>query len=365
MSVRLSIRRPLRLLTTLPVIAGLLLASPSWAAVEHTLGPNGETPTPYTQVTLSSQDTAALKSKGFKAAILMHTSSDFSSALTAGAKKVFDELNIQVVAVTDAEMDPKKQRTDLETVLALKPDLIISLVIDPVSGAAAFRQAADKGVKLVFISNAPQGFKVGQDYAGIVTDDLFGMGRAAAEMLASSINNKGDVAVMFHAANYYVTNQRDQAVKTVLSKYPGIKVVTSKGIANPNDGEMIASAILTQNPSVKAIYAPWDAIAEGVTAAARAAGRKDLKVITMDLGAANALDMVKGGNVAGIVSDLPYDMGQTLARMGALSLLKKPTPPFVTVDAIKVTPANLVDQWQKALYRKPPEAVVKALQVRR
>ncbi|SMC16278.1 ribose transport system substrate-binding protein [Andreprevotia lacus DSM 23236] len=345
--------------------AALLPAAASWAASERTLGPGGETPTPYTQVTLSAQDIAQLKGKGYKAAILMHTSSDFSSALTAGAKKTLDELGIQVVAVTDAEMDPKKQRTDLETVLALKPNLIISLVIDPVSGAAAFRQAANQGVKMVFISNAPQGFKAGKDYAGIVTDDLFGMGRSAAEMLAGSINNKGDVAVMYHAANYYVTNQRDQAVKTVLGKYPGIKIVASKGIANPNDGEMIASAILTQNPSVKAIYAPWDAIAEGVAAAARTAGRKDLKIVTMDLGAANALDMVKGGNIAGIVSDLPYDMGQTLARMGALSLLNKPTPPFVTVDAIKVTPTNLAEQWQKALDRKPPEAVTKALQARR
>ncbi|KAF0811339.1 D-allose-binding periplasmic protein [Andreprevotia sp. IGB-42] len=357
---------PLRLCKTLLLAAALLPVSATWAAAERTLGPNGETPTPYTQVTLSPQDVSGLKGKGYKAAILMHTSSDFATALTSGAKKVFGELGIQVVAVTDAEMDPKKQRTDLETVLALKPDIIISLVIDPVSGAAAFRQATEQGVKLVFISNAPQGFKAGKDYAGIVTDDLYGMGRSAAEMLAASINNQGDVAIMFHAANYYVTNQRDQAVKSVLAaRYPGIKVVASKGIANPNDGEMIASAILTQNPSVKAIYAPWDAIAEGVTAAARAAGRKDLKVVTMDLGAANALDMVKGGNMAGIVSDLPYDMGQTLARMGALSLLKKPTSPFVTVDAIKVTPANLTEQWQKALDRKPPEAVSKALQARR
>jgi ribose transport system substrate-binding protein len=343
----------------------LCLAMSSLLMAGETLGPNGEKPTSHTQVTLQPEQSKVLKTKGYKAAILMHTTSDFSSALIKGAKEVFAEQGIKVVAVTDAEMDSKKQRTDLETVLALKPDVIISLVIDPVSGAAAFRQASAKGIKLVFISNAPQGFKVGQDYAGIVTDDLYGMGKAAAELMAASIGGKGDVALMHHAANYYVTNQRDAAVKAELAKYPGIKIVASKGIANPNDGEVIAGAILTQNPSVKAIYAPWDAIAEGVTAAARAAGRKDVKVVTMDLGAANALDMVKGGNVAGIVSDLPYDMGKTLARMGALALLKQPTPPFVTVDAIKVTPANLATQWQKALSRKPPDAIQKALASRK
>ncbi|QZA78144.1 substrate-binding domain-containing protein [Deefgea tanakiae] len=343
------------------IIGLAALVASTWGIAGETTGPNGEKPTAYTQVTLKPDQTKALQSKKYKAAILMHTTSDFSSALIKGAKEVFAEQGISVVAVTDAEMDPKKQRTDLETVLALKPDVIISLVIDPVSGAAAFRQASDKGVKLVFISNAPQGFKAGKDYAGIVTDDLYGMGKSAAELMAASIGGKGDVALLYHAANYYVTNQRDAAVKTELAKFPGIKIIANKGIANPNDGEVIAGAILTQNPSVKAIYAPWDAIAEGVTAAARAAGRKDVKVVTMDLGAATALDMVKGGNVAGIVTDLPYDMGKTLARMGALALLNQPTPPFVTVDAIKVTPANLDTQWQKALSRTPPDAIQKAL----
>jgi ribose transport system substrate-binding protein len=44
-----------------------------------------------------------------------------------------------------------------------------------------------------------------------------------------------------------------------------------------------------------------------------------------------------------------------------MSLINKPTPAFVTVDAIKVTSANLSTQWQKALFRQPPDAVVKAL----
>ncbi|EOF1292603.1 hypothetical protein SFX37_004790, partial [Salmonella enterica subsp. enterica serovar Kentucky] len=91
------------------------------------------------------------------------------------------------------------------------------------------------------------------------------------------------------------------------------------------------------------------------------AGRKDIKVITMDLGAANALDMAKQRNVAGIVTDLPYDLGQTLARMGALAKLEQPTPPFVTVGASAVTRDNLLDAWQQALRRPAPEAVQKAL----
>jgi len=324
-------------------------------------GPHGEQPTPYAELALKPADIAALKRKAYRAALVMHTSSDFSNALIAGARKGLDELGIRVVAVTDAGMDPQKQRTDLETVMALKPDLIISLVIDPVSGAVAFRPVVAAGVKLVFISNVPQGFLPGRDYAGIVTDDYYAMGQTAAELLASSIHGKGEVALIYHAANYFVTNQRDAAVRQALARYPGIRVVASRGIANQQDGEAIAAAILTQFPTISAIYAPWDSIAEGVTAAARAVGRRDLKVVTMDLGAANALDMAKGGNMAGIVSDLPYDMGRTVARMGGMALLGRPTPPFVTVDALRVDSANLAVQWQRALNRELPAAVTQAV----
>ncbi|WP_459782925.1 substrate-binding domain-containing protein, partial [Photobacterium sp. R1] len=78
-----------------------------------------------------------------------------------------------------------------------------------------------------------------KDYAGIVTDDLFQMGKLAADMIAKAVGNKGKVGFIYHEANYYVTNQRDQAVLTNLQKnYPGIEIVAKRGIANANDGEV-------------------------------------------------------------------------------------------------------------------------------
>ena len=330
--------------------------------VYETVGPMGEAPTSYDEVKLSSADKKTLEQGNFKAAILMHTSSDWTNAVIAGAEETFSNLGIEVVAVTDAEMDPNKQRTDVETTLALKPDIIVTLVIDPVSGSVALKQAIDKGVKVVLISNLPSDFVHSRDYAGIVTDDLFQMGKSTAEMIGESLNGKGDVALMFHDANYYVTNQRDRAVEAVLKRdYPDINIVAKKGIVNPSDGDVIASAILTQFPDVDAIYAPWDTIAEGVVAGVRAAGREDVGVFTMDLGANNAMDLVKGGNMRGMVADLPYVLGETLAKMGALSVLDNETPAFVTVPAIKVDRENIESHWKLSLNRPLPDDVRKAM----
>ncbi|MCE0555628.1 MULTISPECIES: substrate-binding domain-containing protein [unclassified Motilimonas] len=347
---------------SLSLTALLTLSAFTQAESSATLGPNGETATPFTDIKLTTEQQESLKTKAYTAAILMHSTSDWSSALIAGAKDSFGQLNIEVVAVTDAEFDANKQRTDVETIMAMKPDILIALVVDPVSGAAAFKPAVEQGSKLVLISNLPKGFVHGKDYAGIVTDDLFQMGKIAADLIAKSVGGKGKIGFIYHEANYYVTNQRDQAVLTHLAKnYPDIEIVAKRGIANANDGEVIASALITQFNDIKAIYAPWDSIAEGVVSATRAAGRSDIKVVTMDLGAANALDMAKQRNVAGIVTDLPYDLGQTLAHMGALAKLGEPTPPFVTVSASGVTRENLAQAWQHALRRELPKAVSKAL----
>ncbi len=324
--------------------------------VLETRGPQGELPTNYGEIYISQEDRDTIRSGNYRAAILMHTSADWTSAVIAGAQSTFDDLNIEVVAVTDAEFDSNKQRTDIETALVLDPDIIITLVLDTVSGAVALKQAVDQGVSVVLLSNLPSDFVHGQDYVGIVTDDLFKMGESVAEMINDHLGGSGEVALLYHDADYYVTNQRDQAVETVLRRdYPNINIVARQGVANPTDGETAASAILIQYPDVDAIYAPWDTIAEGVVAAARSSN-SDVAVFTMDLGANNVLDMVKGGNVQGIVADLPFALGETMAKMGALGILDRAVPPFVTVPAIKVTRDNVELTWEQSLNRTlPPE----------
>src|SRR6185436_906782 len=104
----------------------------------------------------------------------------------------------------------------------------------------------------------PSGYVQGKDYVGIVTDDLFQMGKQAADALAAAIGKKGKVAWIFHDAKYYVTNQRDNAFKETIEKdYPDIKIVAEAGIADPARAEEIANALLTKNPDLDGIYVTW------------------------------------------------------------------------------------------------------------
>ena len=105
---------------------------------------------------MSGDEIAEVQAGGYTAALLWHTSGAFTDAVSQGARDAFAELGIEVVAETNADFDAAQQANDVETVMALDPDIIISLAIGPDAGAEAFRPAVDAGVQLVFsVQRAP------------------------------------------------------------------------------------------------------------------------------------------------------------------------------------------------------------------
>ncbi len=328
----------------------------------ETTGPAGESATPTSAIKLSEDEIAKVKGRNATVALVWHQASDFTTAVQNGAKAEFDKLGMEVVATTNANFDAGKQKNDIETVLAKKPDAMLTLPVDPVATASAYRSAVSEGTELVLLSNVPKGFKQGDDYVTVVTDDLFQMGKQAADALASSIGGKGKIAYLFHDAEYYVTNQRDQAFKkTIETNYPNIEIVAEDGIADPAKAQDQANAILTKNPDLNGVYVTFSQPpAEGVLSALRNAGNKDTKLVSLDLDEPLAIDMARGGNVTALISDRAYELGQAMARSAAYGLLDKQAPPFIVAPATTVTKDNLEQGYQDSLRQAPPKTVTEA-----
>lgn len=339
-----------------------LVGSAALAADGEMVGPNGEVPTPAADVTLSAGQEGEIAAAGATAALVWHEMSAYTAAVDRGARDEFARLGIEVVAQTDAGFDAARQQADVETVMALGPSIIVSLPVDPSSAAATFAPARDAGVRLVFVDNAPAGFVHGTDYVTVVSDDLFQMGAQAADALAAALGETGQVGMIFHDADFYVTNQRDGAFKaTIEQDYPNMAVVAEAGMADPVQAESIAQAMILQNPDLDGLYVTWAEPAAGALSALRAAGNTDTKIVTLDLSEPVALDMVEGGHVAAIVADEAYDIGRTAARAAALGLLDEPVPPFLVVGAIAVTRDTVVEGWEQSLRAEPPQSVLDAL----
>ncbi|MDO6730930.1 substrate-binding domain-containing protein [Marinovum sp. 2_MG-2023] len=339
-------------------VFGAVLALAAVPAMAETVGPQGEAATPTSEIVVPETSAAALRAGGYKAALLWHDQSDFVNAVTGGATDEFARFGIEVVATTSAGFDAAKQRSDIETAMVKSPDIILSLPLDPVTSAAAFQEAKADGVKLVFLSNLPAGYSHPDDYAAIVTDDLFQMGKQAADALAAAMGNAGTVGWIYHDAAYYVTNQRDNAFKTTIENdYPDISIVAEQGISDPARAEEIANAMLLRNPDIGGIYVTWAGPAEGVLAALRANGNKTTKLVTLDLSEPVALDMVRGGNVAALVADEAYELGRAMAAAGILDLLDMDVPAFVVAPAVTVTADNVAEGWMQSLHIEAPASV--------
>lgn len=330
--------------------------------VLETVGPNGEVATLCESVQLTPEQAAEVEAGDYSAALLWHTSGDFVNAVNSGAKDAFSALGVEVVAEGDAAFDVAKQQSNVENALQKNPSVILGLPFDPVAAAAAYQPAVDAGVKLVFLSNTPDGFTAGQEHVTIVTDDLFQMGKQAADALAAAIGGSGDVAYIYHDANYYVTNQRDEAFRTtILKDYPNINLVAEQGLADPATAEETANALLAQNPNLAGIYVTWAEPAEGVLAALRNSGNTTTKIVTLDLSEPLALDMVQGGNVAALTADKAYQLGECMATAGALGLLGESVDPFLIAPALTVTADNVEAGWRESLNRDLPESVKNAI----
>jgi ribose transport system substrate-binding protein len=327
----------------------------------ETRGPDGEVPVWYQDLALTPAEVQKVRAGKYRAAMVWHEASPFMNALSKGVEDTYKALGVQVVSKTSANFDQATLANNVRSVLALNPDVIITISIDPVADVATFKPAVDKGVKLVFASVKPQNYTAGKEYVSIVTYDLAGLGNATADAVGNDLGGNGTIAQIYYDANFYVTNQREKAFeKQLAAKYPDIEVVERAPMADPSKVEDVAAALIARHPDIKAIFAPWDTAAEGVVAAIRNAGRSDIGVYTIDLGNTNALDMAQGGVVKEMTSTLAVEFGNSLAIAGAYGVLGKQAPPMAIVPAFAVTKDNLAQGWESTFGVSLPKDIAAA-----
>jgi ribose transport system substrate-binding protein len=323
-------------------------------------GPHGEEAVSAKTLQLSLKDLKKLKEQKYKAAISIHYAGDWATSQVEGMKDTFKKMGIEVVAVTNAAFKWEKQVADIEAILAKKPDIIVSIPVDPVLTASAYQKAAQAGVKLVFMDNTPKDFQPGKDYVSIVSADNYGNGMEAAHIMAEKLGGKGEIGVIFHDADFFATKQRTEAFeKTINEKYPHLQIVARVGITGPADGEKAASAMLSQHPDLNGLFVVWDDPALGALTAAHKAGRDNLVITTIDLGKKAAIEIAKDELIKGLGAQMPYHQGVAEAILAGYALLGKQAPSYVAVPALRVTRENVLDAWKLVYNQDAPDEIQK------
>ncbi len=158
---RTEIATMLKTTATLALLATLAGTPAPLPRRRHHRTRTARAPTPARSLTLTPAEEQQIKDGKFTAALVWHEMSEYTNAVNRGAQDEFKRLGIAVVAQTDAGFDAARQKSDVETVLAKKPSIILSLPVDPASAASVYDPARDAGVKLAFVDNSPAGYEQG------------------------------------------------------------------------------------------------------------------------------------------------------------------------------------------------------------
>ncbi len=94
-------------------------------------GPNGEDGVPLSALTLTDEEDAKIKAGNFKAAIAMHyLAADWPQLQVNGIKTTLAKYGVEVIAATDGELKAEKQTADIESLMELKPNVILIIAVD-------------------------------------------------------------------------------------------------------------------------------------------------------------------------------------------------------------------------------------------
>ncbi len=107
---------------------------------------------------LIDEECAAAKAKGFKIGVVMQTmniqwSTEQVRGITDGAARC----GAKIIGVTNPDFAVEKQIGQIDDMIQLKPDAVISIPVDDVATAASYKKVQQAGIKLVMMDNVPKG----------------------------------------------------------------------------------------------------------------------------------------------------------------------------------------------------------------
>ncbi|MCD8141248.1 MAG: sugar ABC transporter substrate-binding protein [Planctomycetaceae bacterium] len=271
--------------------------------------------------------------------------STFWSQVRDGAQKAATELGTDKVVLSvlapDREVNVQQQVQIVEDVIVQGVDVIClapcgSKELIPAMEAA---QAANIPI-IVFDTDSPWEGKA----AFIGTNEIRG-GELVGEFIAKELNGKGTVALIGGVMGHQTSIDRLQGCKSILAKHPGIAIVAEQPANSERSLAMtVTENILTANPDLSALFTINAEMAMGALEAVEM-NRAGTKVVGYYQDP-SALEAIKDGRLAGLVSMSPFGMGE-LAVRNAYALAQGETIPKRIDTPMGFVSSENIDEWVK------------------
>lgn len=168
--------------------------------------------------------------------------------------------NIKKVIYTDAQNDPQRAISDINSLVAQHVDVIVTF---PDAGPAllpTIKKATAAGVKVVPFVATPGGTP-GTDYVDFVAEDITTYGAALAEWTIKAMHGKGNLVMLGGiAGNSYSQGVYDGVVKAVKA-HPGVKLLNTDGPVatdwEPGKTQQVVAGLITKYGSINGIVSDY------------------------------------------------------------------------------------------------------------
>ena len=321
-------------------------------------GPFGEKAYSIDSIMLTEKEITEIKQKKRTAVISFHyTGASWMNLHEAGINKIFNELNINVIGVTDAHFDSDLQNKQIDSLLSLEPDIFIAIPTDTAKTAEAFKKIVDSPSQLILITNVPKGLTP-NDYVSVVSVNELTNGRLAARGLCEQMVSSGKtkVGLITFDSDFYATNQRDTSAQQLIDEdFPTIEIVAKSHFKNESEVFDRTLDLLAEHPEIEGIYISWDGPAQQVIKALSSIDRLDIIVGTVDLDFSSALVIAEDGPIKCVSAQQPFEQGRAIALAAAQVILNKNVPSFIGIEPIMVNKGNLLSSWRTIFKEEPPK----------
>lgn len=263
---------------------------------------------------------------------------DFFQSYLSGVEAQAKALGVDL-RVLDSRQDAALQADMVDQAIALKVDGIIIQHGLTESMKEAAKRAVDAGIKVVAFDVNVENPKIPQ-----IEQSDRDLARLALEQ---SIKDNGDSwkAGYVYVAGIAPLDRRDETWKEFKKTYPGIKEAAMFGtMDNPiaNSVANQARSVLSANPDIQVMFAPYDEFAKGVKIAVDEAGLStSVKIYSADISTSDIAAMREPDSAwAATAATNPAVVGQVSVR--ALAMLLAGEDPGHNV----IVPPTLITQQQ-------------------
>jgi len=163
------------------------------------------------------------------------------------------------ILTTNADADPQKQNDDIDYLLSLGVDAIVTVPEDSAGICTAVAKATAAGVPFFTIDRSVAGCAINMT----VESDNFLAGQQAGQKMIDMLTEvygkpEGKVLEITGNLGQNVGQQRRDGFHDVVDKYPDVTVIQKVGDWDAAKGQQIAIDVLTSDPDLRGIYVHSD-----------------------------------------------------------------------------------------------------------